>query len=341
STYGFPESHAASFALLVYVSSWLKCRHPAAFAAALLNSQPMGFYAPAQIVRDARDHGVEVRDADVNRSHWDCTLERRADGALALRLGLRQITGFGEADAVKLMAARGAGYAEPRQVWRRAGLSPAALETLARADAWRSMGLGRREALWAIKALGPAPLPLFADPVGGANEQTEPAVVLPAMMPGEQVVDDYRSLRLSLRQHPLAFLRAGLMRQGVLPARCLADIPAGGRVTVAGLVLVRQRPGTAKGIIFVTLEDETGVANLIVHAHVFDAQRRVLLGARLLGAFGRLERQETVIHLLVEKLYDWSDRLSELTRPSVPKGLVPALPDRAAPDLPVASRDFH
>jgi len=381
STYGFPESHASSFALLVYVSSWIKCHHPAAFAAALLNSQPMGFYAPAQIVRDARDHGVEVRDADVNLSEWDCTLESTSGSALgqvpiasdvdflprrrrgrteegarregsarpqgpppqpstacgeggsdaasigrgfALRLGLRQISGFAEADAIRLMTARGAGYADPHQVWRRAGLAPAALETLARADAWRSMGLGRREALWAIKGLGAAPLPLFAAsaaelPEAVKPEMIEPAVALPAMTPGEHVVDDYRSLHLTLRQHPMSFLRAEFAERNVLPSSGLATAAVGRRVTVAGLVLVRQRPGTASGIIFVTLEDETGIANLIVRAHVFEAYRRTLLGARLLGAVGKVERQGIVVHVMVERLFDWSDRLRALTSLPAPE----------------------
>jgi error-prone DNA polymerase len=356
STYGFPESHAASFALLVYVSSWLKCRYPAVFAAALLNSQPMGFYAPAQIVRDARDHGVELRDGDVNQSAWDCTLEKKLDGTLALRLGFRQIAGFSEDSAGKLVAARGAGYGDPHAVWRRAGLSPAALETLARADAWRSMGLGRREALWAIRALGAAPLPLFAGPAAEPPESQgesrgesqgksrEPTVTLPAMTPGEAVVDDYRSLRLTLRQHPLAFLRAGLMRLGVVPAGRLIDIPAGGRVTVAGLVLVRQQPGSAKGIIFVTLEDETGIANLIVRPDVFKNNCSALLAARLMGAFGRVQREGIVIHVLIERIYDWSLRLHELTALPAHADEVKRPPERQSRDrheLPVASRDFH
>jgi error-prone DNA polymerase len=346
STYGFPESHAASFAVLVYVSAWLKCHYPAVFAAALLNSQPMGFYAPAQLVRDARDHKVDVRDADVNKSDWDCTLEKKPDGTMALRLGLRQIVGFSADSGQKLMGNRGAGYSDPHAVWRHAGLPPAALEVLARADAWRSMGLGRREALWAIRALGATPLPLFAALDSEAvPEATEPAVALPPMTPGEAVVDDYRSLHLTLREHPLTFLRDGLMRSGVVPARHLADIPAGGYVTVAGLVLVRQRPGSAKGIVFVTLEDETGIANLIVYPDIFERDRRALLGARLMGATGRIERQGAVIHILVRRIHDWTARLHALIALPDNAGLARAdevkRPGFDRRGLPVASRDFH
>ncbi|MBX6323173.1 MAG: error-prone DNA polymerase, partial [Rhodospirillaceae bacterium] len=205
--YGFPESHAASFALLVYVSAWLKRHYPAAFACALLNSQPMGFYAPAQIVRDARDHGVEVRPVDVNLSDWDCTLEPAggAGGAVALRLGFRQVKGFGESDARRLIAARGEGYPDPLALWRRAGLAAGALEALARADAFRSMGLDRREALWALRGLPAAPLPLFAA-AGGEEQGAEAPAALPRMRLGEHVAEDYKALRLSLKAHPVALL---------------------------------------------------------------------------------------------------------------------------------------
>jgi error-prone DNA polymerase len=206
-SYGFPESHAASFALLVYASSWLKCHHPGIFACALLNSQPMGFYAPAQIVRDAREHGVEVRPICINRSFWDNTMEPDGQGGLALRLGFRQIKGIGEEDASWLTAARGNGYQSVRDVWRRAGLAPSTIERLAEADVFSGIGLGRREALWEAKALSPgAPLPLFAGDIDGEVVH-EPAALLPEMTAGEQVVEDYVAMRLTLRAHPMALLR--------------------------------------------------------------------------------------------------------------------------------------
>ena len=272
-TYGFPESHAASFALLVYVSAWLKCHHPAVFAAALLNSQPMGFYAPAQIVRDAREHGVEVRPLDVNWSDWNCTLEPGERGDPALRLGLRQAKGLAEAPARALVAKRANGYPDPLSLWRRAAVAPAALEALARADGFRSMGLERREALWAVKGLPVSPLPLFAA-MGEEERGEEPEVTLPEMALSEQVVADYMSLRLSLKAHPVSFLRAGLGDEGYVPAAVLSELRDGRRLKVAGLVLVRQRPGTAKGVIFATLEDETGVANIVIWADVFERSPR-------------------------------------------------------------------
>ena len=329
--YGFPESHAASFALLVYVSAWLKCHHPAVFAAALLNSQPMGFYAPAQIVRDAREHGVEVRPVDVNHSDWDCTLER-GSGAPALRLGFRQVKGCRERDARRLVECRAGGYATVRDVWRRSGLGRAALECLANADAWASLGLGRREALWQIAALGEAPLPLFAcaeasfgnpSPGRPATQRIghnappvelaqEPEVALPLMPLGEQVVEDYRHLSLTLKKHPLALLRPALPND-IVPNARLAALADGTRVTVAGLVLVRQQPGTAKGVIFVTLEDETGIANLIVWQDVFRKYRRVLLDSRLLCASGRLQREGLVIHVVADRLVDRTRELQRLS----------------------------
>ncbi|HEX9768152.1 MAG TPA: error-prone DNA polymerase [Kiloniellales bacterium] len=322
-TYGFPESHAASFALLVYVSAWLKCHYPEVFAAALLNSQPMGFYAPAQIVRDARDHGIEVRPPDVNASDWDCTLEPSAGACFALRLGLRQIKGLAEAEAHALMAARGNGYAEVRDLWRRAGLGAKALEALARADAFGTLGLARRAALWAVKGLPPgaaggpgggAPLPLFA--AAGEEEQgREPEVVLPPAALSEEVVDDYRSLRLSLKAHPVSFLRAELTALGLVEAARLGALPDGSWVRLAGLVLVRQRPGSAKGVIFATLEDETGVANTIVWPDVFARYRQTVLKASLLLVEGRLQREHTVIHLVAQRLADMTDRLHALARP--------------------------
>jgi len=311
--YGFPESHAASFALLVYVSAWMKCRYPAAFAAALLNSQPMGFYAPAQIVRDAREHGVTVLPPDVNMSDWDSTLVVDSDPArgMALQLGLRQVRGLAEADARRLVAARGNGYREPAALWRRAGLGVPVLERLARADAFGSMGLGRRQALWAISGLGDAPLPLFAA-AGEEERGDEPEVVLPDMPVGEAVVEDYAALRLTLRRHPLDLLRAPLQEMGVRPAGRLVETRNDARVTVAGLVLVRQRPGSASGVIFVTLEDETGVANVIVWPKAFERFRRVVLTARLLRVTGRLQREGIVTHVIAECLEDLSHMLDGL-----------------------------
>ncbi|CAO3442295.1 error-prone DNA polymerase [Azospirillum largimobile] len=344
--YGFPESHAASFALLVYVSAWIKRHHPAIFAAALLNSQPMGFYAPAQIVRDAREHGVTVLPPDVNVSGWDCAVEVAEQSLLppgekvrmrgfgnaeeilethpphpdplpggergkspSLRLGLRLIKGFTESQADALVLSRAGGYRDPYDLWRRARLPVAALEKLAKADAFRSVGLDRRAALWAVRALGDQPLPLFARLDGPMAE--EPEATLPAMALGEHVVMDYTSLSLSLKAHPLALLRDGL--PGITPAERLARTRDGRRLTTAGLVLVRQRPGSAEGVVFITLEDETGVANLVVMPDAFETFRRPIMTARLMAATGRVQNHEGVVHLRVESLLDLTHRLSELT----------------------------
>ena len=310
-TYGFPESHAASFALLVYVSAWIKRHYPAAFAAALLNSQPMGFYAPAQLVRDAGDHGVELRGVDVNASDWDATLEpAERGGGFALRIGFRQIKGMPEAAAHRLVERRGNGYPDPIALWRRGGVEPSALERLAEADAFRSMGLSRREALWALKGLGPAPLPLFA--VAGEEEMgTEAPVQIPQPTQGEEVLDDYRSMRLTLKHHPLALLRADPAMAAVTPAAALKD-HIEGRVTVAGLVLVRQRPGTASGVIFATLEDETGVANLIIWPKIFERYRRQVLASSLMRVEGRLQREGLVVHVIADRIDDLSQLLRDL-----------------------------
>ncbi|MFQ6017336.1 MAG: error-prone DNA polymerase, partial [Kiloniellaceae bacterium] len=339
-TYGFPESHAASFALLVYVSAWLKCHHPAVFAAALLNSQPMGFYAPAQIIRDARAHGVEVRAVDVNDSDWDCTLEpaspgagRKAGAGLALRLGLRHVKGLAEADARALTAARGAGYADPVALWRRAGLGTKSLEALARADAYRSMGLSRREALWAVKGLPAGTksrslLPLFA--AAQAEERgPEPAARLPEMGLGEHVAEDYASLRFSLKAHPVSFLRPGLKAEGMVETARLIELASGKPVKIAGLVLVRQRPGTAKGVIFATLEDETGVANIIVWPDIFARYRKTVLSARLLGVEGPLQREGLVVHVIAKRLFDLTPRLAALTTPPTRERGAPLTPPQA------------
>jgi error-prone DNA polymerase len=310
-TYGFPESHAASFALLVYVSAWIKRHYPAAFTAALLNSQPMGFYAPAQLVRDAGDHGVELRGVDVNASDWDATLEpAERGGGFALRIGFRQIKGMPEAAAHRLVERRGNGYPDPIALWRRGGVEPSALERLAEADAFRSMGLSRREALWALKGLGPAPLPLFA--VAGEEEMgTEAPVQIPQPTQGEEVLDDYRSMRLTLKHHPLALLRADPAMAAVTPAAALKD-NIEGRVTVAGLVLVRQRPGTASGVIFATLEDETGVANLIIWPKIFERYRRQVLASSLMRVEGRLQREGLVVHVIADRIDDLSQLLRDL-----------------------------
>ncbi|MSO76935.1 MAG: error-prone DNA polymerase [Alphaproteobacteria bacterium] len=335
-TYGFPESHAAAFAHLVYISAWLKCHYPAVFACALLNCQPMGFYAPAQIVGDAVDHGIEVRPADVNSSDWDCTLEPPAAGAgHALRLGFRQIKGFSEADANRLVLCRGAGYATPEDVQRRAGLTAPVLRTLARADAFASIGCTRRQALWASQRPANRPLPLFAWSEPGTEQGSEPAITLSPASLGEEVARDYRTTGLSLKRHPLVFLRAWLARQGVTPHARLADVAPGRRVKVAGLVLVRQRPGSANGVIFTTLEDETGIANLIVWPAVFERLRRPLLQARLLLAEGPLQREGIVIHVVVERLADLSRRLDGIASPVTEDPLASYDP------LPVRSRNFH
>jgi len=434
--YGFPESHAASFALLVYASAWIKCHYPDVFAAALLNSQPMGFYAPAQIVRDAQEHGVEVRPVDVNFSDWDNTLESPApslpsplptsglpefgpdrvvevgnirlrlgegghpnqnnfelilpretgegdhaqhggggrletrtlpppppaqpslrrlrklacDGrspspatrgrmnvALcqqaetsrlhprhaemageiwathAVRLGLRQISGLAEADARAIEAARGTGFDSVRDLWLRTKLTPAVLERLAQADAFRSLGLDRRKALWAVRALRRAgdkdDLPLFARV---AMPEHEPDVALPPMRLGEHVIADYRHLHLSLKAHPASFLRTYFDRRAMLRSEQLAGLSSGRWVNVAGIVLVRQRPGTAKGVIFMTIEDETGVANIIVWPQVFEIFRPVVLGARLVGVSGRLQNESGVIHVVADRLDDLTPLLTRL-----------------------------
>lgn len=310
-SYGFPESHAASFARLVYISAWLKRHHQAVFTCALLNSQPMGFYAPAQLVRDARDHGVEVRAVSVNDSDWDCTLETRADGALALRLGFRQIKGLREEDAAWIVAARGNGYPDVESLWRRAAIRPDTLERLAEADAFTSIGLTRRAALWSAKALrAPAPLPLFGpDGEGGV----EPAVSLPQMTLGQEVIEDYLSLRLSLRAHPMELLRPRMPE--CLPHDRLSL--ARGRITIAGLVITRQRPGTASGVIFLTLEDETGTANVVVWKTIYEAFRKAVIAGRLVRVTGRIERDGQVTHVIAERVEDVSPLLATLGRPVI------------------------
>jgi error-prone DNA polymerase len=311
-SYGFPESHAASFALIAYASSWMKCHHPDVFACALLNAQPMGFYAPAQIVRDARQHGVEVRPVSVNESDWDCTLEKvgaeEAEGSayLALRLGLRMAKGFAAKDAEDVLKARDAGlFGSVAEVHRRSGLSAAALERLAEADAFLCLGMDRRRALWEVRALAPLDLPLF----GAREDFSEPAAEILPMKPGREVVEDYRSVGLTLRRHPVGFLRDELLRMGARRAEELAGVRDGARVLVAGIVLVRQKPGSAKGVMFITIEDETGHANLVVWPSVFEKQRRLILSAGMIGCYGKLQREGEVMHVVVERLVDFSGML--------------------------------
>jgi error-prone DNA polymerase len=415
--YGFPESHAASFALLVYASAWLKCRYPDAFAAALLNAQPMGFYAPAQIVRDAREHGVEVRPPDVNFSDWDSTLEpgqsaaghvhdlhRDMQGDIrtthAIRLGLREIKGLKEEDGRVIVESKtcpgrsaaslddalqtrdlgsrelGPGSAEHRStslraaprpghealpydsvrdVWLRTGLPPRVLERLGDADAFSSLGLNRRDALWAAKALGRVgdrddDLPLFAAPrvpgaaqhersdvmrcrpgtqlafeeTGGPDQQCtaarctasgtqEPEVALPPMPIGEEVVNDYRFLRLSLRAHPCQFLRGELTQRGILRNEALRTTASGARATVSGLVTCRQRPGSANGVIFMTIEDETAMANIIVWPKVFERLRPVVLDARYVSVRGKVQEECGVTHVVAEHIEDLTHLLGHLT----------------------------
>ncbi|MCC5972888.1 MAG: error-prone DNA polymerase, partial [Rubellimicrobium sp.] len=317
--YGFPESHAASFALLVYVSSWLKCHFPDVFGAALLNSQPMGFYAPAQIVRDMVNHGVTVRPPDVNFSDWDTTLEPISTGGLAVRLGLRQIGGLPVAAAARLLAARAAPFEGIPELQARAGLSAAHVRRLAEGDAMRSMFIDRRQALWEAKGLRDAPdLPLFRD---GTDEGAEGSVPLPVMPLREQVVADYQTLRLSLKAHPMAFLRKSLRKQGYAACADLAHARNRQRLKLAGLVLVRQRPGTAKGVCFITLEDETGTANLVVWPKVMEAFRKVVMQSRLLVIHGYVQRDVEIVHVVAERLEDRSDALLRLS----PDGIAPSL----------------
>jgi error-prone DNA polymerase len=314
-SYGFPESHAASFALLAYASAWMKCHHPDIFCAALLNSQPMGFYAPAQIVRDAVEHGVLVRPVCVNASRWDCILEPRGDAkpGLAVRLGLRMAKGLDNAQGAQLVAHRGdAPYASVEEIWRRADIPSAALERLAEADAFRAIGLDRRQALWAVKGLADTVLPLFAAadaPERPRPELVEPPVPLIPMKQGREVVEDYRSVGLSLNQHPVAFLRSALQARHMVACSDLKHIRDGRRVIVPGIVLVRQRPGSAKGIMFITIEDETGVANLILWPDRFEKQRRVVLSAGMIACHGRVQREGEVIHIITDRLEDLSDLL--------------------------------
>ena len=330
--YGFPESHAASFALLVYVSCWLKCHYPDVFCAALLNSQPMGFYAPAQIVRDAREHGVEIREVDFNLSDTDSVLEPGPDAAErlwarhaemyaevrsthAVRLGFMSVKGMKREEAELIQARRGGGYDSVRDLWLRTRLSVASLERLAEADAFRSIGLDRRAALWAVSGLkgahGAELLPLFEAGAAPAAALEDDAG-LPPMPLGEQVIHDYRSLSLSLKAHPVEFFRAKLQAEKFLACSELAAAGDARLASTAGLVLIRQRPGTASGVVFATLEDETGIANIIIWPKVFEKFRRVVLGARFMGVRGMVQKEGLVIHLVARELIDMTGALVEL-----------------------------
>ncbi|MDG0990786.1 MAG: error-prone DNA polymerase [Yoonia sp.] len=316
--YGFPESHAASFAKLVYVSSWMKCHYPAAFACALLNSQPMGFYAPAQIVRDARDHGVEVRGVDVNYSDWDCTLEP-CGGGFALRLGMRLVDGLAKDAGHRVMTAREAPYKDVDDLKSRARVDMKAVRSLSAADTMRSMGIDRRQALWQVQTLKDAPsLPIF-DHADISARGPDPKVALPAMPKAEHVVADYQTLRLSLKAHPLMFYRASLRQQGFASSADLSRMYHGQKVSLAGLVLVRQKPGSAKGVCFITLEDETGVANLVIWPKMFKFYRRTIMSARLMVVHGRVQTDGRVIHVVADDLQDRSDRLSGLSDTQLPE----------------------
>jgi error-prone DNA polymerase len=408
--YGFPESHAASFALLVYVSAWIKCNYPEVFCAALLNSQPMGFYAPAQLVRDAREHGVEVLHPDINVSDWDCTLEegeapsprlrgegwgegqpraqtshgqgrdgghvlraeplaaphpnplpaksgergsgRRSPRRRAVRLGLRLVDGLAEAPARRIVAARGDGYAGVGAVWLRSGAPVGVLERLADADAFRSAGLDRRMALWAVRGLdggalhaGASRATAAASPIrnwGSADLFDEHPVALPPLSLGEHVVADYAALGLSLKAHPVAFFRAGLSARGILTsAQHWEKRLAGRRVAVAGLVLVRQRPGTAKGTIFLTLEDETGIVNVVVWPKVFERWRRVVMTAQFLAVRGKIQREGLVIHVVAEELIDLTHMLKTLGTGEARAQPSAAENEHRQGSWRVRSRDFH
>ncbi len=311
SSYGFPESHAASFALLVYASSWIKCHHPEVFCCALLNSQPMGFYAPAQIVRDARQHGVKVYPICAERSYWDNVLELDGDGALSVRLGFRQIKGLKEEDGHWLASARGNGYRFIDAVWRRAGLGRRALAKLAGADAFAEYGVSRREALWAVKGLGgDKPMPLFEqDGEGLPDIQT----ALPAMSLKEDVFEDYVSTRLTLRDHPVSLLRRDI--GSFKSANTLREAPDAEWISVAGLVITRQRPGTASGVIFLTLEDDTAVSNIVVWPKMFEKYRKEVMAGRLLRIRGKLQREGVVTHVIATHIDDLSYLLDTLGDP--------------------------
>ena len=360
-SYGFPESHAASFAKIAYASSWMKFHHPDIFCAALLNAQPMGFYAPAQLVGDARNHEVEIRPVCVNASRWDCILEAGDRPLLPVRLGLRMVKGLANDHGARIAAAAAdSPFTSIEDVWRRSGVPVATLEKLADADAFRSLGLDRRQALWRLRGLGQAPLPLFA---AAEARENEPAVLLNAMTEGREVVEDYRSVQLSLRDHPLAFLRPELDRQGAMPAKRLGTLRDGARIYIAGIVLIRQRPGKGN-VTFMTLEDESGIANAIVWQRLFDRYRRTILSSAMVGIKGRLQREGQVIHVIADSIEDLTPLLGEVGNRDFPhrpgpgdgarngshdprhKNRLPPPPVAALPPgrdggMRIKSRDFH
>ena len=305
--YGFPESHAASFALLVYVSAWLKCHEPAAFFCALLNSQPMGFYAPAQLVRCAREHGVAVRPVDVNRSGWESTLERDAADRPALRLGLNRVKGLAERAAERLVNSRcGKVLRSVPELAERAGLGRADLDVLAGSGALESLASNRHRAHWDAAGVQ-KPTPLLGRP-----RIAEGIPMLKAPTEGEEILADYRHLGFSLGRHPLGLLRGRLTLPGLQTAADVLQLPNGAVVHAAGLVITRQRPSSASGVIFVTIEDETGYLNLVVWQRVAERQRRILLGATLLGVHGAVQKEGAVVHIVARQLSDHSALLGEL-----------------------------
>ena len=340
--YGFPESHAASFAQLVYVSSWLKCHFPDAFCAALLNSQPMGFYAPAQLVRDAQNHGVIVHAPDINFSDWDSTLEPISTGGWAIRLGLRQVGGLRSDAAAKIMHARNEPYRDIADLQSRAKVSAAHVHRLAEADAMRSLFIDRRQALWEAKGLRDAPdLPLFQ---GHADEGTEATVPLPVMPTCEQVVADYQTMRLSLKAHPMSFLRKSMTKQGFVTTQQLLQTRHGQKIKMAGLVLIRQKPGTAKGVCFITIEDEFGVANLVVWPKMMETYRKTVMQSRLLLIEGYVQRDVEIIHVVAQHLEDKTDALARLATASDTPQRPQSSPSPTHPrNLRIIpkSRDFH
>jgi error-prone DNA polymerase len=343
-SYGFPESHAASFAKIAYASSWMKRHHPDVFCAALLNAQPMGFYAPAQIVRDAREHGVEVRPVCVLDSDWDTRMIDGPGRMLPLRLGMRVVAGLATEDAESILEARAAApFASIEDLWRRSGVKLAALEALARADAFRGFGLDRRQALWRLRGMGERPLPL----VDASDIAEEPAVLKP-LSAGREVVEDYRSTQLSLRAHPLKFLRGTLDLCGTTRCGDLATVKDGAVVEVAGVILVRQRPGSAKGVLFITLEDETGIANIILWPDRFEKFRTTVMSAAMLSVRGRVQKQGIVIHVVGELVRDETALLRSIGDIDLPRltspsdGMRGGSPDRSDKDWrPSVRTDYH
>jgi error-prone DNA polymerase len=344
STYGFPESHAASFAILVCASAWMKCHHPDVFLCAILNAQPMGFYQPAQLIRDAREHGVTVLPVDVNASRWDSAMEpdpHSTKGYLAVRLGFRLINGMKEDYAGKIAVARERPYASPQDLWRRTGIPVSQIVHLAEGDAFAGLGLGRRDAIWGVKSLRDGVLPLFeaANQHAFTPEFNEQQVVLKPLTPGGEVAEDYIHMALSLRAHPLSFLRAKLRAHGWMSLDTLAQKKDGAHVNIAGLVLVRQRPGTATGVVFVSMEDEFTHANLVVWSTVFERFRVEVMTSRLLACSGKVQTEGNVIHIVVNELYDLSSWLKEIEN-EPEEDTLPVLPGPAE-EMRLRSRDFH